>query len=272
MLKILIVEDEDIIRKGLEVAIDWMAMGCVVVGTAEDASEGLRLIGEKQPDVILTDICMPQMSGLEMIEEGLKQHSFYSIVLTGYSDFGYAKQALRIGVVDYLLKPVDEEELKSVLDKIRRQIRKEKESPQYEVIREDTEWKVFEMAENSVDIYVKQTYDIIQRRYQERLSINTIAEELGVSPSFLSRRIKTSLQMTFVDVLNQYRVKKAIQLLNKGTMRVYEISDSLGFNEYKYFCSVFKKYTGATPTEFVKNGGSTVLTDRDSRHLKGEKE
>lgn len=278
MLKVLIVEDEGIIRKGLEVAIDWLALGCVVVGTAQNAKEGLGLIEEKEPDVVLTDICMPQMTGLEMIEEGLKTHFFYSIVLTGYTEFEYAQQALRMGVSDYLLKPVDEDELKKVLEKIRKQIQKNKEYKnieevsQHKVYTADNEWRIFETAEKSVDIYVKRTYDMIKKHYTEKLSINNVAEELNVSPSFLSRRLKANLHATFVDVLNQYRVKQAIRLLNKGTMRVYEISDYLGFSEYKYFSSVFKKYTGATPTEFVKNGGSSVVITGEAKRSieKGE--
>lgn len=269
MLKVLIVEDEQIIRKGLELAIDWLKLGSVVVGTAENAREGILLIEEKSPDVVLTDICMPGMSGLEMIEEARKKREFYSIVLTGYSEFSYAKQALRSGVTDYLLKPVDEDELKEALDKIRKQIQKNKEYKNIEEVTKNNiytevkEWKLFEMAEESVDFYVKKVYEIIKERYKEKLSIRIVADELGVSSSFLSRRIKNSLSSTFGDVLNQYRVKQAIHLLKKGDMRVYEISDELGFSEYKYFCSVFKKYTGATPTEFVKNGGSQVVVLND---------
>ena len=127
LLKVLIVEDEEVIRKGLEFAIDWMAMGCRVIATAPDAEEGLKLIKELEPDVVMTDICMPQMTGLEMLEEALKEHSFHSIVLTGFSEFGYAQQAIRMGVVDYLLKPVDEEELKAVVEKIHKNAAKKKD-------------------------------------------------------------------------------------------------------------------------------------------------
>lgn len=268
LLKVLIVEDEEVIRKGLEFAIDWMAMGCRVIATAQDAEEGLKLIKELEPDVVMTDICMPQMTGLEMLEEALKENSFHSIVLTGYSEFGYAQQAIRMGVTDYLLKPVDEEELRVVVDKIRKNMTKKREK------KETTEgadgktsadselWKVFEVADKSVDIYVKKTYDIIKERYQEKLSISSVAEELNVSPSFLSRRIKANINATFVDMLNQYRVNRALHLLDQGTMRIYEVSDILGFSEYKYFCSVFKKYTGVTPSEFVKNGGMIKVRDK----------
>lgn len=255
MLKILIVEDEEIIRNGLKHAIDWLAIGCVVVGTAKDAEEGLLFIKERKPDIVIADICMPQVSGLEMIEEGLKCGYFYSIVLTGYSEFKYAKQAIKMGVIDYLLKPVDGEELVQVVNKIKRQITEKKEVFIGREISIDNRFeKIFNMAGKSEDVYVKRTYEIIKERYHEKLSINGVADELNVSPSFLSRRIRLNLNATFVDVLNRYRVNRAISLLNKGTMRIYEIADRVGFNEYKYFCSVFKKYIGVTPSDFLKNG------------------
>ena len=268
LLKVLIVEDEAVIRKGLEYAIDWMAMGCRVIATASDAETGLKLIRELEPDVVMTDICMPQMNGLKMLEEALKETSFHSIVLTGYSEFGYAQQAIRMGVVDYLLKPVDEEELRAVVDKIHKNSTKKRnkkeltEGSDGKTSTDSDMWKVFEVADKTVDIYVKKTYDIIKERYQEKLSISSVAEELNVSPSFLSRRIKANINVTFVDMLNQYRVNRALHLLNEGTMRIYEVSDILGFSEYKYFCSVFKKYTGITPSEFVKNGGMIKVRDK----------
>lgn len=268
LLKVLIVEDEEIIRKGLVFAINWIDWGCIIAGAAKDGAEGLRMIEEQKPDVVLTDIRMPKMSGLEMIKAGLSKHSFYSIVLTSYSEFELAKQALRIGVTDYLLKPVDEEELGEVLEKIRKRIRDDSKVKKIEqisqdrILTENTDWKIFEIAENSMDTYVRETYEIIKNHYTEKISINTVAEELGVSASFLSRRLKSNLGATFVDILNQYRVKRAIHLLKKGTMRIYEISDDLGFSEYKYFCSVFKRYTGTNPTDFVKQGGSTVVFEK----------
>ena len=88
--------------------------------------------------------------------------------------------------------------------------------------------------------------------------MESIAEELGISASYLSRKFKESTGQTFLDVLNKYRIQKAIALLGEGSLRVYEISDQVGFSEYKYFCSVFKKYTGMSPTEFAKSTKQVV--------------
>ena len=268
LLKVLIAEDEEIIRKGLEFAINWLDYGCIIAGVAKDGEAGLEMIREQKPDIVLTDSRMPKMSGLEMIEKAQMEEKFYSIILTSYSEFNLAKQALKVGASDYLLKPVDEEELEAAIEKIKgkiesgRRMEKLQELSDKRALPGDGEWKIFTSAKNSMDPYVKGTYEIIKLHYTEKLSINSVAEELGISASFLSRRLKNSLNATFVDILNQYRIKKSLHLLNKGTMRVYEISDQLGFSEYKYFCSVFKKYTGISPTDFIKNGGNAVVQEK----------
>lgn len=260
LLKVVVVEDEEIIRKGMIFSINWLDMECIVAGSAQDGQEGLEVIRRVQPDVVLTDILMPRMSGLEMIEQALTEYQFYSIVLTSYSEFELAKRALQIGVADYLLKPVDEEELRVVLEKIRNQIiynnryKKIEELSQDRILTAYDDWRLFESAAGSGDFYVKRTYEIVKERYMEKLSISSVAEELGVSSSYLSRKLKASLNVTFVDLLNQYRIKEALKLLSQGTMRIYEVSDQVGFSGYKYFCSVFKKYTNISPSEFLKDG------------------
>lgn len=119
MRKVLIVDDEASIRNGLPLIIDWERLGYQIVGSAENGEAGLAMIHELKPDVVIADIRMPGKNGLEMVqaasEEGLL---FFAIILSGYSDFDYAKQALQLGAVTYLLKPVDEEELIGILTKI----------------------------------------------------------------------------------------------------------------------------------------------------------
>ena len=270
LLKVVIVEDEEIIRKGLTFALNWLDMGCIIVGTAKDGAEGLETIRREQPDIVLTDIKMPKMNGLKMIETAIKDQHFYSLVLTSYSEFELARQAIHMGVTDYLLKPVDEDELKESLDKIRQQIAYASKYEKIETISRDRiltvydEWRIFESAKNSMDPYVKRAYEFVKQHYKEKVSINQVAESLGVSTSYLSRKLKAGLNTTFVDLLNQYRIKKALNMLSEGTMRIYEISDELGFSEYKHFCGVFKKYTNVTPSEFIKNGGVAVVGEKDS--------
>lgn len=119
MRKVLIVDDEASIRNGLPLIIDWEKLGYLIVDSAENGAVGLEKIRTLRPDVVIADIRMPGKNGLEMVEAALKEGLlFYAIILSGYSDFEYAKQALQLGAVTYLLKPIDEEELIAILTKI----------------------------------------------------------------------------------------------------------------------------------------------------------
>ncbi|KUO71461.1 MAG: AraC family transcriptional regulator [Clostridia bacterium BRH_c25] len=264
MLKVLIVEDEDIIRKGLIHTIDWLSMGCIIAGDADNGLEGLRLIEEHRPGLVITDIKMPVMDGIEMLEKALTNNCFYSIILTSYSEFEYAKQAISLNVSEYLLKPVDKHKLADIIEKIKKDsdrkkvlnslIDKAKISDDIELVNLD----VFIFSDSEHNYYVDEALNQIKMNYNQRISIESISNNLGVSTSYLSRKFKDITDQTFLDVLNKYRVQKAIELLNEGKYRVYEVSELTGFSEYKHFCSVFKKYTLTSPTEFIKSRGCII--------------
>ena len=264
MLRVLIVEDEDIIRKGLIHTIDWLAMECVIVGDACDGVEGLKLIEELEPDLVITDIKMPFMSGIEMLEKGLKIRKFYSIILTSYSEFEYAKQAISLNVSEYLLKPIDEELLLETIKKAKSKIKQDKVYDDiFHKAKAGEEMKLVDLdiylfPDNSNNYYIAEAIRQIKMNYNKKISIEAIALSLGVSTSYLSRKFREATEQTFLDVLNKYRIQKAIELLNLGKYRVNEISDMTGFSEYKHFCNVFKKYTQTSPTEFIKKSSYIV--------------
>ena len=119
MLRVFIVEDEEIIRRGLVETLNWEDMGAEVIGDAADGDEALPLIREMAPDVVLTDIKMQRMDGLTMLRTLRQEGNMTPVVLlTSYADFSYVREALRLQAVDYLLKPVEEEEISKVLQKI----------------------------------------------------------------------------------------------------------------------------------------------------------
>ncbi len=256
MLRILIAEDEDMIRKGLVYTTDWLSMNCVVVAEAANGREGYEKILEYKPDVVIADICMPFMDGIEMIKRASEQVRFKSILLTSYADFEYARRAIEAKVSEYLLKPVDEEALAELMEKLEEEIAN---SRQVEYALEQAEleggnlnleyYMQLDLSENR---YVSRAIAAIRERFAEKLSIEGISEEMGVSASYLSRKFKEITGQTFLDFLNKYRVQQAIVMLNTRQYRIGEISDRVGFNDYKHFCSVFKKYTLKSPTKFMK--------------------
>ena len=122
MYKVLLAEDEDIIRKGLMFTADWGAWNCLVAGEASDGEEGVEKIRQIKPDIVVADIRMPVKSGLKMLEETIGEYGYEAIILSGYSDFEYARQALRLGVTEYLLKPVDFQQLSAALETVKNKL------------------------------------------------------------------------------------------------------------------------------------------------------
>lgn len=254
MLKIIIVEDEDIIRNGLVHTIDWLSMDCIVIADAANGQEGLEKILELSPDIVISDIKMPLMNGIEMIKRAMEKIKFKSLLLTSYAEFEYAKKAIELRVSDYLLKPVSEEQIRSSIEKVNRELlgtRKIVES----LRKNDEDANVINnylLGDSGKNYYVKISLEKIRDHYAERISIESVAEELGVSASYLSRKFKETTNHTFLELLNEHRIQQSVKLLSTGRFRVSEIGEKVGFNEYKHFYAVFKKHTGLTPSDFIK--------------------
>jgi len=254
MLKIIIVEDEDIIRNGLVHTIDWLSMGCVVIADAANGQEGLEKILELSPDIVISDIKMPIMNGIDMIKSAMEKIRFKSLLLTSYAEFDYAKKAIELRVSDYLLKPVSEEKIRSSIEKVNRELygtRKTAES----LRKSEEEANILNnylLGDSGKNYYVKISLEKIRDHFAERISIESVAEELGVSASYLSRKFKEITNHTFLELLNEHRIQQSVKLLNTGKFRVSEIGEKVGFNEYKHFYAVFKKFTGLTPSDFTK--------------------
>ncbi|SDB41316.1 two-component system, response regulator YesN [Pseudobutyrivibrio sp. YE44] len=245
MYRVLIAEDEDIIRKGIAYTMDWVSMGCTIVGEAANGKEGIDKIKELEPDIVLADIMMPLMDGIEMIRTGNDIADFKSIIMTSYADFEYAKQAIDMGVSAYLMKPVDEDELKKNIQKVTTEIEKERQ------LKQISEKNTVYIKTDNVNDYVQHIIDATKENYADKISIESFSEELGVSASYLSRKFKESTGATYLDFLNKYRVQQAIKLLETGKYKIYQVSDMTGFTDYKHFNTVFKRYTGSAPSDFL---------------------
>ena len=255
MYRVIIVEDEDIIRKGIAYTMDWTSMGCTIVGEAASGEEGIAKINELHPDIIMVDIMMPGMDGIEMIrraKEG-EYRDFKSVILTSYADFDYAKKAIDLDVSAYLMKPASEEEVKKSIAKVISEIEKEKMIKQYEEKKSlfDDIDKIY-IKSGKDNEYVQQIIEKTKKFYAEKISIEGFSDELGISASYLSRKFKEATGLTYLDFLNKYRVRQAVKLLETGKYKVYEVSDMTGFTDYKHFNAVFKRYTDASPSEFLK--------------------
>lgn len=242
-LKVLVVDDESMVRKGIVLGVDWAAIGCIVVGEATNGVEGLEAAERYNPNVIITDVRMPLMDGIGMMEQlrrrGCRAHI---IVLTAYSDFAYARSALQFGAVDYLLKPFRGQELVSAINRIR-----QKEEEQLTL----TPQEMFPLVKGDKSKYVLQALGYISEHYGDYdISITPIARHLNVSESHLSHIFKKETSYTIIGYLTQYRMHMAMKLLQDCRYKVYEVANMVGYRDVTYFGSAFKKAVGMTPSEY----------------------
>lgn len=243
MLKVLIVDDEELVRRGIVLGVDWASRGCVVVGEAANGEEGIAAVQRYKPNLIITDVRMPRMDGIEMINQlrgqGCRAHV---IILTAHSDFSYARSALQLGADDYLLKPFRDQELTAAIDKVRR---KEQE------LTAMTPQGALPLAKGDKSKYVLQALEYIGRHYGDQdISITAIAAHLGVSEGHLSHVFKKETSYTVIGYLTQYRVHTAMKLLQDCRYKVYEVAEMVGYRDVAYFGSTFKKLVGVTPSEY----------------------
>ncbi|NLO40020.1 MAG: response regulator [Ruminiclostridium sp.] len=254
MYKVVLVEDEDILRKGIKHSVPWEQYLCVVVGEARNGVEGKELILSLSPDIVITDINMPVMDGLQMIAE-TKDRSYATIILTGYSEFEYAKEAIKYDVSDYLLKPLNMKEMAEALERAVLECRN------IEILRNQNQSaaelkniSLIDHKENKEDEdpVVRQILGYIAKNYTQKITLSDLSEKLFFSDRYINQRFQKSLNTTVIEYLNRYRMQQALLLLQQDKLSISEIARECGIGDYKYFNHVFKKYMGCSPMEYKR--------------------
>ena len=247
MIDLLIVDDEPVIRNGIRTSIDWEYYDLRVVGEANNGREALEMSLELKPKIVITDVRMPIMDGLEF-SKLLKNHmpDTRIIILSGYEDFTYAKEAIHLGICEYLLKPVGAEELVNLVVKLKKEliIAEQKKAAQdtsiYMISDENRKYK------GIIDVAIK----YIKENYHKDISLDDICAVVCVTPNYFSRIFKEETGKNFTQWLNEFRIEKAKFLLKDVRKKTYEVAIRIGYNDYKYFSYNFKKYAGCSPKEY----------------------
>lgn len=257
MYKVLLVEDEEMIRKGLAFSFDWVKSDCVVIADAANGSEGVQKIREYKPDIVVTDVGMPLKNGIEMLQETMDEYQYAAIIVSVYDEFHYAKAAMHMGVCEYLLKPLVHAQLANALEKAKKQCEMRKHYLKSVITTETVmNQKVLDqqliIPQTINSRRVKKMVGYVEQFYSKKVSMELLAEELETSTTYLSQKFKAETGYTFNEFLNRYRIQKAIEMLKEGNNKIYNIASKTGFSEYKYFVHVFRKYTGVTPGKFVE--------------------
>lgn len=266
MIKCIVLEDELPVRQDLVLLTRWEELGIVCSGEASNGSEGIELFNRVKPDIIITDIRMPEMDGISFIKEiknnceAQKNVFPECIILSGFSEFEYARSAISLGVCEYLLKPISDVELEGALG---RAVKRIEESRRTSLLQKElfNEYKISGSSETEMRHeggYIDRAVRILLNRYIIGVSIEDVAREIGISSGHLSRLFKQETGYTFLDYLMNIRVKRAAELLQDSTVKVYEVADLVGYTDARYFAQVFRKITGMTPSEFRDTTGHTA--------------
>jgi two-component system response regulator YesN len=271
MRTILIAEDEDLFRKELAAATPWESMGFVLVGEAADGEAAFALIEERRPDAVLADIRMPGLDGIGLLarlgESYPPEERPFVVLITGHSEFEYARNALRLDAFDYLLKPLDDAELAAAMSRLKSAVDERRSRLSREEALEGAagaepaiaffaEFAPASGSRDPSDAYVERAAAAIADLYVTDLGVEDLAAKLGITGGHLTRIFKAKTGLTFTEYLARYRMKRAAELLRDPTVHIRDVADLVGYRDQRYFSSLFRRLVGVTPTQF--RGGRFV--------------
>ena len=226
-LRVLLVDDEIMIREGFKKLFDWEAHECVVVGEAADGMEAITKIDEEQPDIVIMDINIPIINGLKVIQlSRVKYPSMAFVIVSGYDDFSYCREALRLQITDYILKPVNYEEFGSCIDRLK------------------------------ISLYnneVKEKPVVKKEHLSEDVSLHILSEEFHLNSQYISQLFKNEIGVNFLTYLTNIRMEHAKKLLLSSSLSIAEVSEQSGYGDYRVFTKVFKKSEGITPSQYRRD-------------------
>ena len=238
-LRVLLVDDEIMIREGFKRLFNWEEHDCEVVGEASDGMEALTKIDQLKPDIAIMDINIPIMNGLKVIQMArLKHPDTAFVIVSGYDDFAYCREALRLQITDYILKPVNYEEFGTCIDNLKialfQRRTSEEDSPQ---------------EERTIHGITR----FLQEHLAEEVSLSVLAEEFHLNPQYISQLFKSEIGVNFLAYLTNIRMEHAKKLLLTTSCSIAEVSEQSGYGDYRVFTKVFKKIEGVTPSQYRRD-------------------
>ncbi|MCP1110544.1 response regulator transcription factor [Ohessyouella blattaphilus] len=258
-MNLLIADDEKAIRQGM-MSLPWEDIGINQVFEAENGIQAKAVLHEKVVDIVISDIKMPGMTGLELAEY-IKEYDLDTVIilLTGFSDFCYAQEAIRYNVVDYMLKPLRPRDIMNTVARSGERLKQIRY--QEKVVRQ------YEREADSVDLSNQirhhfrdtnpQTKMILQdmsKNFTQDISLNSMAEKYHFSVAYLSRMIRKETGFSFSEMLVSMRLTEAVQQLEDEKVKIGQVAEKSGFSDYRYFSQVFKKTLGCSPGEYRRSG------------------
>jgi len=239
----IIVDDESWVREGITHIVDWPSLGIEILASLSDGIEALEFVrtADRKPDICLTDIRMPGMDGFELLNKIRDiAPDCRGVILSGYRDFEYAREAIHQGVFEYVLKPMGKDEITSVV----RRLTDELASQHIDLSRTEAE-------EATPSLLVNRAIRYIESHITEPIGLVEVAEALSVSSAYLSSVFSETKEETFKHFFTRKKMQAAKEIWRREPhLRVYELCLRVGYRDTNYFAKIFKQTEGVTPREF----------------------
>ena len=238
MIELYLADDERWVLMGLRKLIQKSGLPYRVMGEADNGLSAIKELRMLRPQVLFTDIRMPGLTGLELIQTIAKEKlNIQTVLISGYADFEYARTALRSGVFDYILKPIKEEELFDILSRLAKKFQTEQLSEEEIIIG---------------DYGISEIVQEIQNNYTKDISLQQLAEKYGISSGYLSALLKKELGVSFSKYITSKRMQFARELLKDSRLSIDNVAQQTGYHDYFYFTKVFKETHGISPSKYRK--------------------
>ena len=243
MYKVLIADDEVWIGFGIKKLIHKSGQPFTVIGEAPNGIRAYEMVKKEQPDLLITDIRMPGLNGLELMRKLRAEENPVSVVfISGYAEFEYAREAISLGAFDYLLKPIEEESLTAILSRFREE--KERNVP--------CSMESVALNPEVSDPRIRKIIQEIDQNYTGKLSLGELADSMNLSIGHLSTLIRRENGLSFSEYVTDKRMEDAKKLLCQENLSVEEVAEQVGYHDYFYFTKAFKKYAGVSPSVYRK--------------------
>lgn len=259
MYRVLLADDEQIERMALARRLKRLFGDVLQIREAVNGAEALDLFQKEQSQIIIMDISMPEMNGMEAAERIRRlDEGCVIIFLTAYDEFSYAKRAIVVRALDYLLKPCEEGELAAVMEEAMRLTDKRLLAEENSL--EASVWRNVETAEpisfhgetqeERMDHVAETIRRYIRENYMKDISMQDAARRMNYSEAYFCKLFKQCFDENFTSYLTNFRMEQAKKLLREKHASVKDVSLQVGYSDSNYFAKVFKRVTGMIPSEY----------------------
>lgn len=240
MYKLILVDDEPMIAELLSSAYDWNSYGFDLVASFTSGEEVIKYMETHPVDVLITDVKMPKISGIDLAKYCCEQHPDVAVLLlSAHRDFEYARQALSYKVLDYLLKPINDESFAQSMQKLHDHL-----DAQERILNRPSDY--------SKNMIINEAVSYIRENYKENLTADMVAKHVMISPEYFGVYFKKHYGENFVDFLRKVRMEAALEFLKDDSLTVASISEMVGYKSTTHFYENFQNCYGQTPASYRK--------------------